>query len=108
MINPMKFYVEHHHYHHNSDHSEVLEALDSLSEKVNEMAVALESVVAALEAETVVIDSVVVLLGELTKMISEAGVDPVALAAVIAKIESNKQTLADAVVAHTPAGPPVE
>ena len=63
----------------------------------------IDDVAAAVADETTVVASAVTLLGQLHDMIVAAGTDPVKLDAVIAAIAANKQTLADAVVANTPA-----
>ena len=58
---------------------------------------------AAVEAETSVIASTVALLDKLTTMIEDSKSDDAALAAVIDEIKANKEALAKAVVANTPA-----
>ena len=63
----------------------------------------LDELQAAVAAENAVIQSAILLINGLAQAVKDAGTDPDKLAAVVADIEANKQALADAVAANTPA-----
>jgi hypothetical protein len=60
---------------------------------------------ASVAAEGDAVTSAITLLGELAQLVRDAGSDPAALAALADQIDGQKQALADAVVANTPAAP---
>ncbi len=82
--------------------SVLINLLNTQGEQIMSKITDLQAAVAASDA---VIQSAVLLINGLAQQIKDAGTDPVALAAVIADIEANKQALADAVAANTPAQP---
>lgn len=81
----------------------VIKMLRVVNLKENFIMAKIDDVTAAVEAETAVDDSAIVLLNNLTAMIKAAGTDPAKLDALISTINANKQKMADAIVANTPA-----
>ena len=65
----------------------------------------LDDILTDVEDEETVEESMITLLTNLSAAIAAAGTDPVKLAALKAKIDADKQKMADAVVANTPAAP---
>ncbi len=84
--------------------SELLSAVNFLKTQGEHIMSKIADLQAAVAASDAVIHSAVVLINGLAQQVKDAGTDPVALAAVIADIEANKDALAAAVAANTPAG----
>jgi hypothetical protein len=66
---------------------------------------AIDDLQAAVAAEDTVIDSAITLINGIPALIAAAGTDQVKLAALQADITAKSKSLADAVVAGTPAAP---
>lgn len=79
--------------------------LDRVLFKEKRMAASLNDIADAVTAEKTVVNSAITLLGQLHQMLTDAlaSNDPGKMQAVLDALASNKQTLADAVVANTPA-----
>ena len=83
----------------------VITMLQTVIQKENQMAATIDDVIAAAAAEKAVDDSVVALLNQLTQLLQAAIAtnDPAKVQAALDAINANKQELADAVTANTPA-----
>jgi hypothetical protein len=89
-------------YHHVGD-GNILTALRLLSEKVEQIMNALETLQAAVAAESTVVDSAITLLEGLAKQVAELKPNQAAIDALAADITAKTTALSDAVVANTPA-----
>ena len=89
----------------------VIAALARIERKIDQLdrklSVKMDAIKAAVEAETTVVQSAVTLLTQLHDLLVAAGTDPALLADLAATIKSNTDALAAAVLANTPAAPPV-
>ena len=65
----------------------------------------LDDILSDVQDEATVDASIITLLTNLSASLAAAGQDPVKLAAIKAQIDKNKQAIADAIVANTPAAP---
>src|SRR5690348_18501042 len=100
----------HIHVHHDSDETQKL--LTQLIKEIHQMALDLTALTQAVNDEKTVEQSAITLLNGLTKQIADLvaasgnTVDPAALQAIVDQVNADKQALADAVAANTPAAPP--
>jgi hypothetical protein len=83
----------------------ILSLLEIVIRKENIMAGELDALTQAVADEETVDASVITLLGQLSAQITAAGTDPAKLSALTTRLQAQKQALADAVVANTPAAP---
>jgi hypothetical protein len=81
------------------------QAVDALGRKEDEAMALIDDLSQDVADEATVVASAVQLLNNLSSMLAAAGTDPAKLAALKTAIDANKQALADAVVANTPAAP---
>lgn len=70
------------------------------------MSAELDALSVQVRANTDAEQSAVMLLGRLSDLIRAAGTDPAKLSALTHDLDASRQTLAQAVVANTPAAPP--
>ena len=79
--------------------------LEAILKKEKQIMASIDDVIAAAAAEKTVADSVVELLNRLTQLLKDAIAtnDPAKVQAALDAINANKQELADAVTANTPA-----
>lgn len=96
------------HMHHHFD-PELVDALVKLYVQGDKIMALLDNLTAAVAAESTVVDSAVALLNGLKTQLDAAiaSNNPAAIQAVSDAIGAQTKTLADAVVANTPAVPPV-
>jgi hypothetical protein len=78
---------------------------EDLKEMEKHIMALLDDILSDVQDEATVVASVVTLLTNLSDALKAAGTDPVKLAAVKAQIDTNKQAMAAAVAANTPAAP---
>ncbi len=96
----------HIHWHRNDD-----DELTKLIKEIHQMALDLTALTQAVNDEKTVEQSAITLLNGLTKSIADLvaasgnTVDPAALQAIVDQVNADKQALADAVAANTPAAP---
>lgn len=85
--------------------SQIIGLLQQILVKEREIMASIQDVADAVSAESTVVDSVVTLLDQLSAQLAAAiaANDPAAIQAVLDQVNAEKQTLADAVVANTPA-----
>lgn len=86
----------------------ILDLLHQILTKEKHMDTELTTLANAVEAEGGVVDSAIVLLTQLVADIEAEKNDPVAIQAIVDSVNAQKQKLADAVVANTPAEPPAD
>ena len=81
----------------------ILNLLQSVVQKENQMAGELDALTAEVTANTDAEASAVILLGQLHDLLVAAGTDPAKLQALTDQLSTSKDALAAAVVANTPA-----
>lgn len=74
-----------------------------LMNKLNKIMTTEQDILDTVTAQTTVIQSAITLLNQLSKLLHEAGTDPVKLQAIKDMLDNNSKGLSDAVVANTPA-----
>lgn len=92
------------------DAQKQIDRLDGIQESINRMELKMskemDDLAAAVAADTAVDQSAITLLGGLKQMLDAAGVDKAKLAELSAMLGSNRDALAAAVAANTPASDP--
>jgi len=86
-------------------HREIISILCRLERKEIIMSQELDALTASVANATTVEESAITLIQGLSAAIKAAGTDPVALAALTAKLDASDAALAAAVTANTPAAP---
>lgn len=85
---------------------QVLNALNRIEQKVNNMGNELDSLTNQVASNTSVVESAITLINGIAARITAAGADPAKLAALTASLKSEDDALAAAVAANTPAPAP--
>lgn len=86
-------------------HKETMRVLYRILRKANSMATDLDTLTAEVTNNTSVEQSAITLIQNIATELAAAGTDPVALAALVTKLQTNDAALAAAVTANTPAAP---
>lgn len=102
--------LEVHHYFHHVDEVEVINRLDAILDMLQEskkrevrMSAELDALTVKVEETSTVVGSAITLIGGLASQIAALKNDPAKLQALADSLQTTKQSLADAIVANTPA-----
>src|SRR5215472_8538113 len=90
---------------HTDDLTEVLTILRRLDQQGAAVMADLTTITASVQNITDVAQSCVAMLNQLGQAVRDAGTDPVALQQLADQLDTQAQSMADAVVANTPAAP---
>lgn len=91
---------------HRADTSGIMSILTYIVKEIKKLADKFDVLVEEVAAERTVVDSVVALLLKLDEQLADAKDDPAQIEAIRSGLAEQRQRIADAVVAHTPASPP--
>lgn len=84
---------------------EIKTLLQDIKHQLKELKMTIDDIQTKVTDERTVIDSAVTLLNNLSELIRNAANDPAKILQIAADLDSQKQALADAVVANTPQQP---
>lgn len=95
---------------HRYDHADpsVMRLLTHIAKELKTLADKFDVLVEEVAAERTVVDGVVALLERLDEELADAKDDPAQIEAIRSGLQEQRQRIADAVVAHTPAAAPVQ